>query len=218
MADLIKKTAKAHTVYKTTDGKRVPGATTITGLLNKPYLVKWANKLGLEGVDSSKYTDEAATVGTIAHKLIEGYFTGEDIDRNKYSPQDISLAENAVISFYEWAKQHAIKPMLNEQAWVSDEKKYGGTLDCLCEIDGELELLDFKTGKAIYDEYFVQLAAYKALAEEHGYKVKRCRILRVGRDETEGFEERTVTDTSKYMQIFDHLLGIYYLKKELKWS
>ena len=35
--DRIKGIAKAHTVYKLKDGKRVPGATTITGLLNKPH-------------------------------------------------------------------------------------------------------------------------------------------------------------------------------------
>ena len=30
---------KAHTVYKTADNKRVPGVTTILGVLNKPALV-----------------------------------------------------------------------------------------------------------------------------------------------------------------------------------
>ena len=96
--------------------------------------------------------------------------------------------------------------------------RFGGTLDCLCELDGEMELLDFKTGKAIYDEHFVQLAAYRKLAEENGFPVKRCRILRVGRDETEGFEERVVTDTEKYFRVFQNLLEIYYLKKELRWN
>ena len=44
--DKIKGISKAHTVYKLADGTRVPGATTITGLLNKPHLVRWANKIG----------------------------------------------------------------------------------------------------------------------------------------------------------------------------
>ena len=215
--DVLKKSARAHIVYKTSDGKRVPGATTITGLLAKPHLVPWANKLGLEGIDSSKYTDEAAEVGTIAHKMVECYFTGEKFDNEAYSPRNIELAENAMISFYDWAKRHKIKPIHNEFALVSDSMRYGGTLDCLCEIDGDPELLDFKTGKAIYDDHFVQLSAYRNLAEEAGYKVKRCRILRIGRDETEGCEERTVSDTEKYFQIFQSLLTVYYTKKELGW-
>lgn len=37
--DKLKPISKAHVIYKTSDAKRVPGATTITGLLNKPYLV-----------------------------------------------------------------------------------------------------------------------------------------------------------------------------------
>lgn len=216
--DKIKKMSKAHTVYKTTDGRRVPGATTITGLLNKPYLITWANKLGLEGVDSTKYRDEAADVGTLAHAMIQAHLEGTEVDEDQYSPIDVDLAQNAVISYFEWEKQHDINPIKCEWAMVSDSLLYGGTIDCYCILDGVPTLLDFKTGKAIYDEYFVQLAAYRELLEENGYTVERCRILRVGRDETEGFEERTVTDTRKYFEIFRALLNVYYLKKELKWA
>ena len=81
----------------------------------------------------------------------------------------MDLAENAVLSFYEWAGGHKVRAVKNEWALVSDKMRFGGTLDCLCELDGEMELLDFKTGKAIYDEHFVQLAAYRKLAEEHGF-------------------------------------------------
>ena len=43
------------------------------------------------------------------------------------------------------------------------------------------------------------------------------RILRIGRDETEGFEERVVADTSTYFKIFASLLTVYYAKKEVGW-
>lgn len=218
MKDKIKKVSKAHTIYKTSEGKRVPGATTITGLLNKPYLITWANRLGLEGIDSTKYRDEAANIGTLAHAMIQAHLEGETLDFNEYSPLDVDLAENAVISYFEWEKQHIVEPIMCEVPLVSDSDLFGGTIDCYCNLDGVPTLLDFKTGKAIYDEYFVQLAGYKELLEQHGCPVEQCRILRVGRDETEGFEERTVTDTKKYFQIFKNLLEIYYIKKELKWS
>lgn len=217
MKDKIKKVSKAHTVYKTSEGKRVPGATTITGLLNKPYLVTWANRLGLEGVDSTKYRDEAASVGTLAHAMIQAHLEREELDYSEYSPLDVDLAENAVLSYFEWEKQHVVEPIMCETPLVSDSDLFGGTIDCYCKLDGVPTLLDFKTGKAIYDEYFVQLAGYKELLEQYDYPVEQCRILRVGRDETEGFEERTVTDTNKYFQIFKNLLNVYYLKKELKW-
>jgi len=216
--DKLKKYTKAHTVYKTTDGQRVPGATTITNLLNKPYLIKWANNLGLEGIDSDKYRDAAAEIGTLAHAMIQCHLTGEELDESNYSPVDIDHASNAVIKYFDWEEQHEVKPIFCEMPLVSDTDRYGGTVDCYCELDGVPTLLDFKTGKAIYDEYFVQLAAYKELLVQHGYPVDQCRILRVGRDEIEGFEERSVVDTRKYFRIFKDLLDVYYLKKELKWS
>lgn len=218
MADKIKKSAKAHVRYKTSDGKIVPGATTITGLLNKPFLITWANRLGLEGIDSSKYTDEAATVGTLAHALIQADLQDDTVDRDLYSKQQMDLAENAVLSFFEWKKQHKIEVIFCEKQLVSDTMLYGGTVDCYCILDGKPTLLDFKTGKAIYEEYFVQLAAYAELLRENGCQVDEIRILRVGRDETEGFEERSVKDTRQWFRIFQNLLDIYYTKKELGWK
>ena len=216
--DVIKKSSKAHVVYKTSSGERVPGATTITGLLNKPQLVSWANRLGLEGIDSSKYTDEAAAVGTLAHALVQADLTGEPVNLRLYSPQQVDLAENSVLSWFEWKKQHKIEVIFVEKQMVSDTMRYGGTLDCYCKLDGRPTLLDFKTGKAIYEEYFVQLAAYAELLRENGYPVEETRILRIGRDETEGFEERKVMDTRKWFQIFRNLLNVYYLKRELGWK
>ena len=218
MKDGLKKVSKAHIRYKTGDGKVVPGATTITGLLNKPYLIKWANNLGLEGIDSSTYTDEAAKVGTLAHALIQADLQGEQLDMRQFSPAQVDLAENAVLSFFEWKKRHSIEPIYCEVPFVSEIMKYGGTVDCYCKLDGKPTLLDFKTGKAIYEEYFVQLAAYAELLREAGHPVEECRILRVGRDDTEGFEERSVADTSKWFEVFRHLLDVYYLKKELGWK
>ena len=217
--DALKAVSRAHTRYKLADGKTVvPGTTTITGLLNKPELVRWANKKGLEGIDCTKYTDEAAKIGTLAHAMIQADLTGEQLDLRQYTPLQVDQAENAVLSWFEWKKKHEIIPIECETAHVSEKYKYGGTVDCYCLLDGKATLLDFKTGKAIYDEYFVQLAAYKNLLEELDLPVEETRILRVGRDETEGFEERSVADTRKYWEIFQHLLGIYNLKKELGWK
>lgn len=218
MTDKLRTASKAHTIYKTGDGTRVPGTTTITGLLAKPFLITWANRLGLAGIDSTKYRDEAADIGTLAHAMIQAHLQREEMDLAHYSPLQVDLASNAVLSYLEWEKQHSLELILCEVPLVSDKNLYGGTIDCYCKLNGEYTLLDFKTGKAIYDEFFVQLAAYKELLVEHGYRVDKCRILRIGRDETEGFEERAISETDKYFGIFESLLRIYGLKKELKWS
>ena len=48
--------------------------------------------------------------------------------------------------------------------------------------------------------------------------VERVKNLRIGRDETEGFEERDIADTRQYFEIFKNLLNVYYLKKSLGWK
>ena len=157
-------------------------------------------------------------MGSLAHEMILAHFKGEELDLSRYSPVQVDLAENSLISFYEWEKRHTVEPIFCEKAIVSERLKYGGTLDLYCLLDGVYTLVDFKTGKHVYDEYFVQTSGYKNLLTENGLPVERVQILRIGRDETEGFEERHITNTDKYFSIFVNLLDIYYLKKDLGWS
>jgi hypothetical protein len=150
--------------------------------------------------------------------MIAAHLSGEPVDLEPYSPEEVSLAENALISFFEWEDQHKIEPEMVEEGMVSEEHQFGGTIDLYGEIDGKPGLVDFKTGKALYPEYFHQLAAYTALLEESGKPVKSVRIIRVGRTEDEGFEERVVDRKAlePHWQIFLHCLAIYNLKKEAK--
>jgi hypothetical protein len=212
----MREKTKAHIRYKGANGENVPGVTTILGILNKPALVKWANNLGLQGIDSSRYRDEMADIGTLAHYLIMCHLTGQTPDTADYSPNQLEMAENATLSYYEWAKGHTIEPILVEEALVSDQYGYGGTVDLYAAVDGVKTLVDFKTGKALYPEMLYQLAAYKQLLQEHGYEVGPARILRIGRDADEGFEEKVVTGLERQWAIFNHCLGIYNLQKVIK--
>lgn len=193
---------KQHTVYKTSNGKRVPGVTTILGVLNKPALIPWANKLGLQGIDSSKYVDTMASIGTCAHYMVQCFFEDAKPDLSEFSQKEISLAENCLLSFYSWIKDQKITAAVSEMKLVSEIHKYGGTCDIVCNLNGVDTLIDIKTGKGIYDEHFFQLAGYKLLLEENGIDVKQIVILRIGRDETEGFEIRTVENTKSYEDVF----------------
>ena len=183
---------KTHIRYKNQAGKIVPGATTILGILNKPALVPWAWKLGTEGVDYRRYVDDKAEIGTLAHYLILCHLRGQEPDLSDYSQNQIDQAENAFLSYLEWEKSHPIEPILIETPLVSEVYQYGGTLDLLAKVNGSSWLIDFKTGKGIYPEMLYQLAAYRWLLRENGYGVDHARILRIGRDETEGFEEKVV--------------------------
>ena len=48
----------------------------------------------------------------------------------------------------------------------SDELKVAGTCDCICEIDGELWVIDFKTSNHLQTTYDLQSAAYAQMYKE----------------------------------------------------
>ena len=87
---------------------------------------------------------------------------------------------------------------------------YGGTPDWFGQLDGRWVLLDFKTSRGIYNDHLFQLSAYWNLLVEQDFEVDEARILRVGREESEGFEERTVSAESlpMYFEVFKAALKL----------
>lgn len=186
------KKAKQHTVYTLKDGERVPGTTTITGVMDKPALVNWANRLGLQGIDCGKYVDELATIGSLAHYRIECWLTSREPDLSDYTPNQIDASQVCVDKFHQWIANHGIQHTdfaLSEQALVSEKYRFGGTVDLAAVINGKATLIDVKTAKGIYDEHKTQVAGgYHILCEENGFTPEEVVILRLGRSAEEGFE------------------------------
>lgn len=220
MAKLDKqKSVKAHTVYKTSDGKRVPSVTTITKLVaDQSNLIAWANRMGLEGTDSTKYRDEAGRIGTLGHYMIESDLRDEDADLSEYSPAQIDQASNAFIKYLTWKQEHTVEPVLVEEVMVSDKYRFGGTCDCLAYVNGQLTLLDIKTGSGPYKDMLVQVAAYRYLLSELGHDVEQTGILRIGRSEDEDTAWRTYSNEMMDVafEAFLHAREVYELLKKLK--
>ena len=212
------KFVKAHIRYKNEIGKRLPGVTTIIGILNKPLLVPWANRLGLEGINVKDYVNDKADIGTLVHEMMFCDLKGVKADCDYYTKIQIDIAQNSFKKYLEWKKRHTIKPIILEEGMVSEKYQYGGTIDNYCLIDGVPTLIDYKTCKALYSEHFIQVSAYRQLLRELGHKVKKCAILRVGRSENEGFEFVEIPNKKLALcwKVFKYCLGIYKLKKQLK--
>ena len=211
---------KAHQRYRLADGSIVPGVTTITGLLHKPALVPWANRLGLQGIDVKNYVDEKARAGTLAHEMILAYFQKKEVDTTPYNAVEIELAENAFLSYLEWEKGKEIHTIAAEEQLVSEENCFGGTFDLLARLNNEVVLVDFKTGSSIYREYWLQVAAYGVLIQENGYSPPvKYLILNIPRSEDDRFLEDQRSDQwvkEIAWPIFRNLLAVYQGLKRLK--
>jgi hypothetical protein len=208
--------AKTHTVYRNKDGQRIPGTTTVIGVMDKPALIKWANNLGLEGIDSSKYVDDLAAIGSLAHMIIEKYLKKEMITYSDYTPNQVETAENSVLKFFHWLEQKKdFRVLGSEMELISEKYQYGGTIDLYCYVDGKHTLIDLKTCKACYGEHYTQVSAYKNLLLENGYKVDDCRILRIGRDDSEGFDDYSIPKIDAHFKRFLICRDLYEVNKEL---
>ena len=126
----------------------------------------------------------------------------------------MDLAENSFLKYLDWEKEHDMKPIFLEESFVSEKYQYGGMLDNYCHLDGKHILVDYKTSKAIYNEMVFQLAGYKQLLEENSQEVEGVRILRIGRNDTEGFEEKAFYNLDEAWTIFHACLTIYKTKQK----
>lgn len=210
------KKSRIHTVYKTKDGVRVPGVTTILNELSKPALIHWSWSLGIKGIDYRVHRDELGDIGTLAHDMILCYLKKKKCDTSEYSKMQIDKAENCFLSFLSWEKTHDIEPILIEQLFVSERYHFGGKFDFYGNVDGVPALGDFKTGKRIYDEAFYQLAGYNLLLLENGKSAQQFIAINIGRDENEKFKIVKKKSLAMQEEVFFAALKIYKMKKEIK--
>jgi hypothetical protein len=78
-----------------------------------------------------------------------------------------------------------LEPVFHKTEVMVGSAKHGfaGRYDVRCEIDGQICLLDLKTGKGIYDAALLQLAGYELASVEMGEEpVDRLVVLRLGAD------------------------------------
>jgi len=124
---------------------------------------------------SSKAADRGKTV----HSVVETY---------KISGKRIETIPEAykgyVTAFYKWVDATDIEIQEHERTVFSEKYGYAGTLDALAKNkkSGESVLIDVKTGKDIYPESFLQLAAYKQALDEEGVKVDSTAVLLLKED------------------------------------
>lgn len=174
MSRFVRKNAGTSHSYAL-DGARIPGVTTVIGILDKPALVNWAaretaiyadenwDKLAamrsgdrIQLLEKARYnTNRKAVVkGNRIHALGERLAHGEAVD----APLEIRSQVEAYARFLDaWD----LTTVATETPVCHTEWAYGGTFDLIARSPRfGTSLMDIKTGKGVYSEVALQLNAY----------------------------------------------------------
>jgi len=154
------------------DGLWYPRVTSICSIIAKPGLERWiANQPSFAAMERrrKKITDW----GILVHNTIE------DILLDK-TPKINPIISPSIEAFFDWLNSNEIKVIDIERRVFSKEDVYAGTFDILAELNGNLGILDLKTSKDIWDDHFIQTAAYfNAYNKENKQKAKTHWILKI---------------------------------------
>lgn len=190
--------------------------TILSGGLPKPALINWAKKFTSEyAVDNfDKLTsllepdaegnidrdgaidwlksaafrsrDKAADLGSLIHATAEAHVLG------KPTPPWPVTAKPRMKAFLAFLDEYEPTYLATEASVYNRTERYAGTLDAIVEIDGRRLLLDTKTGKGVYPDVALQLAAYRFAefigladgSEAPMHEVDACAVLHLPEDGT----------------------------------
>lgn len=116
-------------------------------------------------------SDEALDVGTLVHARIEAELRrelGEDVGLPEIPEDQVVLGRKvphpsrvAYEAYQKWRAKNEVRPSKLELRVYSRKHMYAGTADFLGYVADVLTIADWKTSKAVYDEYRLQIAAYR---------------------------------------------------------
>ncbi len=149
-----------------------PRVTSICNIVSKPGLENWFASQG-SVYAMKKRRKELTEWGDLIHETVESILLGR-------MPKIDSKICPSIDAFLEWMKNHKIDVEGIEQRVISKKHYYSGTLDVLAKIDNKFGVLDIKTSKSIWDDHFMQTAAYFEAYNEKGKKKAETQwVLRI---------------------------------------
>jgi hypothetical protein len=121
--------------------------------------------------------DGASAVGDIVHEWVDAYIKGE----HRGMADQPRAAQGMVRAFLKFAETYNPEWFRSEFTVWSESYQYAGTADWAAKIHGWLVLGDTKTGKSVYSDTVLQLAALANadfILEDDGTEVELPRFDR----------------------------------------
>ena len=210
-----------YTLQKDGQERVLPSVTRVLSIIAKPKVSAWAMDLmaqhildnyspGMSLEDMALLTQEARGMhleesrkatgtGSEVHDWIEAFLQG--IPRGlPVNPSSVK----AVQAFLNWWKEEKREVLLSEEIVAHPGLLYAGKVDLLL---ADKTLVDFKTSKALYPEYELQLGGYAlALEAWQGIRPRKGLLVRIGKD---GTTETKEVDLEAAKEHFQHALALY---------
>jgi len=185
-----------------------------------PELAEWRGDLGNKRAD--EVLEEAGTLGSFVHESIDGILNGNDVTQEtieaRFKPKSALKIMRCLKAFLEWF--HKYKPVIlktEHTVWMDapspelharlghdpdvDPKDcekclelsgFAGTVDLLCEIDGEIYLVDYKTSKSLRNSHRAQVTGYGMTVPAH-----HVALLHLGNQTKAKWSFKVLTDDER---------------------
>lgn len=200
------------------NGKSYCRVTNTLNIIAKNGLFSWYQAVGKKKAES--IIKNRQIIGTKVHSAIEHMLIGD------YDPSDEKSAEilKCVQMFKIFKYNTSLKPEGLEQRLWSDEYGYAGTCDFIgtyttwkpyCVrghqrgFNDDLVIIDWKTSRSIYKDYWLQMAAYAyAFWKLTGVQPKGAVIVQFRNSEIK-VQERTWGELMELFEVYVAVLKIY---------
>ena len=182
------------------------------------YLTTLVDRIGKQRAHQKELA-KAQDIGTQVHALIEWNLKQAlGVSAGKQPALTHDKAQQAFSKYEVWSARAGLRPRMIEQAVYSARYQYAGTVDvfglALMADQGEQEaVLDWKTGKAVYDEALLQNAAYVTAMIEMGLAQPGCwgAVVRLPKAETDPEPEVRTISPRERAEHFEAFLAVKHL-------
>jgi hypothetical protein len=174
------------------------------------YVATLQSRIGKQKAHQREVS-KASEIGSQVHGLIEWNLRRSLGQQAGPEPRVVDKAQWGFMAFQDWAASVNLKPIFIEQQVYSRTYKYAGTMDLLAEVNGTVALVDFKTGKSIYGEAYLQNIAYQQALIEMGHVAPTAGyIVRLPKVETDpAFEAALVPPLAELWPTFLAVLQVW---------